>query len=57
MVLRLRRSSALRHRDCTCFAVRIYGGVIRTELARQERMEPHEVGWARLSRQTSTAVR
>ena len=30
---------------------------MRTVLARQERMEPHAVGWALLSMQTSTAVR
>lgn len=30
---------------------------MRTVLARQERMGPHEMGWSDLSRQTSTAVR
>ena len=35
----------------------VYGGVMRTVLARQERMGPHAMGRACLSMQTSTAVR
>jgi len=35
----------------------IHGGVMRTVLARQDRMGPHGVGWAFLLRQTSMAVR
>ncbi len=44
-------------KQCVVGASQVYGGVMRTELARQERMGPQGVGWARLSRQTSTAVR
>jgi flavin-dependent dehydrogenase len=35
----------------------VYGGVMRTVLARQDRMGPHGVGCAFLLRQTSMAVR